>query len=101
MYCSWNFDNDIARNVIIIFSVDSSSLSHADNYKNNFLVLGEGPSFGINGRFGSPEKKFSINFSKANTKFCLSLHYNADNSYLFVNEKEIFKFKLTIKMLTF
>ena len=22
-----------------------------------------------------------------NTKFCLNLHYNVDNSYLFVNEK--------------
>ena len=31
----------------------------------------------------------------------MSLHYNADHSYLFVNGKEIFKFKLTIKMLTF
>ena len=33
------------------------------------------------------QKKKSINFSKANTKNCLSLHYNGDNSYLFDNEK--------------
>ena len=39
------------------------------------------------------KKKFSINFTKANTKFCLILDYNADNSYLFLNGKEIFKFK--------
>ena len=39
------------------------------------------------------KKKFSINFTKANTKFCLSLHYNDDNSYLLVNGKKIFKFK--------
>ena len=26
-------------------------------------------------------------------KFCLSLHYNGDNSYLFVNATEIIKFK--------
>ena len=26
-------------------------------------------------------------------KFCLSLHYNGANSYLFVNGKEIIKFK--------
>ena len=38
-------------------------------------------------------KKYDINFSKAKTKFCLSLHYNSDNSYLFVNGKEIHKFK--------
>ena len=35
---------------------------------------------------------YSINFTKENTKFCLSLHYNAANSYLFVNGKEIHKF---------
>ena len=51
----------------------------------------EGSTLGINGSFGSPEKK--LDFSKANTKFCLNLHYNADNSYWFVNENEIFKFK--------
>ena len=58
---SWSFDNGIARNVII-FGVDNSSSSHADSRKNNFLVLGEGPTFAINGRFALPEKKFSINF---------------------------------------
>ena len=43
------------------------------------------------------KRKFSIKFSKANTKFCLSLHDNVDNSYLFVNGKEIFKFKVDNK----
>ena len=36
---------------------------------------------------------YSINFTKINTKFCLSLHYNVANSYLFVNGIEINKFK--------
>ena len=36
---------------------------------------------------------YSINFTKKNTKFCLSLHYNGANSYLFVNGTEIIKFK--------
>ena len=57
------------------------------------LILGDSPTYGINGSFGSPEKKFNINLTEANTKFCLSLHYNADNIYLFVNGKEIFNFK--------
>ena len=76
-----------------IFGVDNSSSSHVSNCKNNFLILGLGPTFRINGSFGSPDKQFSINFTKENTQFCLSLHYNADNSYLFVNGKEIIKFK--------
>ena len=36
---------------------------------------------------------YSINFNVSRKKFCLSLHYNEDNSYLFVNGKEIIKFK--------
>ena len=43
------------------------------------------------------KKKFSIKLSNANTKFYLSLHYDADNSYLFVNGKEVFKFKANKK----
>ena len=36
---------------------------------------------------------YSINFIVANIKFCLSLHYNGANSYLFGNGTEIYKFK--------
>ena len=36
---------------------------------------------------------YSPNFTVDNKRFCLSLHYNGDNSYLFVNGKEIHKFK--------
>ena len=78
----------------------NSSSSHADNCNNYILVLGEGPTFRMNGRFGSSGEK-NINFSKANTKLCLSLHYNTDNSYLFVNGKEIFKFKPDNKNVNF
>ena len=39
------------------------------------------------------EKLYSINFTKKNIKFCLSLHYNGANSYWFVNGTEIIKFK--------
>ena len=40
----------------IIFGVNSS-WSHGNNLKNNFLVLGEGDTFGINGSFGATRKK--------------------------------------------
>ena len=36
---SWNFDNNLAWN-IVIFGVDNSLSSHTDNQKHNFLVLG-------------------------------------------------------------
>ena len=51
-----SFDNCTVRNVIT-FGADSSSSSHSYNSKNNILILGEGPTFGINGIFGSPERK--------------------------------------------
>ena len=56
-------------------------------------MLSEGLTYGINESFGAPEKKSNINFSKGNTKFCLSLHYNDENRHLFVKGKEIFLFK--------
>ena len=36
---------------------------------------------------------YSINFTLTKKKFCLSLHYKAANSYLFVNGTEICNFK--------
>ena len=35
----------------------------------------------------------SPNFTVDNKIFCLSLHYNGDNSYLFINGLEVNKFK--------
>ena len=54
-----NLVNDLAKNVAI-FGVDSSSSYHTDNFKNNFRLLGEGPTYGINRSFGEPEKKFYL-----------------------------------------
>ena len=73
--------------MLITFYADRSRLSHADNSRNNILVLGKGPTNDINDSVGAAEKNFRIDFGKANTKFCLSLHYNGDNSDLFVNGK--------------
>ena len=35
----------------------------------------------------------SFNFTENNKKFCVSLHYNGANGYLFVNGTKIHKFK--------
>ena len=60
--------------------------------KKKILILGEGPTQGLEHTL-SAEKMYSINFSEKNKKFCLSLHYNEENNYLFVNGTEIHKFK--------
>ena len=79
----------MARN-IIIFRVNSSNSVHAT--KKN-LILGHGLTQRVNNTTVYAEKTYSSNFSAENKIFCLSLHYNGDNSYLFVNGKEFTKFK--------
>ena len=69
-----------------------SSSTKIDSRKKDILVLGKGPTQGLEDTL-SAEKMYSINFTKKNTKFCLSLNYNGANSYLFVNGTEIIKFK--------
>ena len=56
------------------------------------LVLGKGPTKGFEHTL-TAEKLHNINFTVSGKKFCLSLHYNGANSYLFVNGVEQFKFK--------
>ena len=72
-----------------MFDVDLTNSSHANNKKNNILVFGKDFIQEINGTTIYTEKLYSINFTQNNKKFCLSLHYNGANSYLFVNGTEI------------
>ena len=69
-----------------------SSSTKIDNRKKDILILGKDPTQGLE-HILTAEKMYSINFCKFQTKFCLSLHYNGANSYLFVNGKKIHKFK--------
>ena len=70
-----------------------SSSVHVDNKKKYLLILGEGPTQGLDDTTLTAEKKYSINFMESRKKFCLSLYYNGSNSYLFVNGVEIHKCK--------
>ena len=66
--------------------------THIDNKKKDILILGKGPTQGLEHTLAA-EKMYSINFTVTKKKFCLSLHYNEANSYLLVNGAEIYKFK--------
>ena len=85
---------DLVENCIILGAYMSSS-SHAKSKKNIyiFLFLVKILYKGINGTTIYAEKMYSINFTENDKKLCLSSHYNGANSYLFVNGKEIRKFK--------
>ena len=60
--------------------------------KKDILILGRGPRQGLEHTL-TAEKMDSINFTLTKKKFCLGLHCNGANSYLFVNRTEIYKFK--------
>ena len=78
---------------IIIFGADMNSSIHIDNKGKDRLILGIGPTQLLGENSLTAEKMYSINFTVTKKKFCLSLHYNRANSYLFVNGTEIYKFK--------
>ena len=61
-----------------------TSSIHIDNKKKDILVLVRGPMQGLESTL-TAEKMYSINFTVTKKKFCLSLHCNGANSYLFVN----------------
>ena len=69
-----------------------SSSPHIDNEKKDILILVKGPTLVLEHTL-TAEKLYSINFTKNKMKFCLNLHYNGANSYIFVNGTEIVKLK--------
>ena len=87
---------DLIEKVVLHFqvvdTVKMSSSVHIDNKKKDILVLGKGPAQELEHTLIA-QKMYSINFTVTKKKFCLNLHYNGANSYLFVNGTGIHKFK--------
>ena len=81
-----------ARNVLI-FGADMSFSVHATNRANNIYLMGTGLTQGINDTTTYAEKNFYRKFTDFGKKFMLILHYDGDDSYLFVNGRQELKFK--------
>ena len=81
-----------ARNVLI-FGADMSFIVHATNRANHIYLMGTGLTQGINATTIYAEKNFYRNFTDPDKKFVLSLHYNVNDNYLFVNGRQELKFK--------
>ena len=62
-------DGSVGRNVII-FEADMSSSVHIDNKGKDILILGDGPTQGLDGTAFTSETKYSINFTQSHRKFC-------------------------------
>ena len=82
-------------NIYIVYELNKLySKATPDNQEKDILVLGKGPMQGLGEHSLTAEKMYSVNFTDHRKKYCLSLHYNGANSYLFVNGTEITKFKV-------
>ena len=82
-------DNTMERNVIT-FGANMNSSVHIDNKGRYILILGEGLKQGLDDTTLAAETKYSFNFTQSDRNFCLSLHYNGSNSFLFVNATKIY-----------
>ena len=87
---TWFSGGGYGQNVLI-FGADMSTSIHIHNKKRH-IGNWKTTNTKIKKHFNC-KKMYSINFTVTKKKFCLSLHYNGANSYLFVNGTEIIKFK--------
>ena len=81
-----------ARNVLI-FGADMSFSVQATKRANHIYVMGKEFVQSINDTTIYAEKSFYRDFTDPGKKFMLSLHYNSNNSYLFVNGRQELKLK--------
>ena len=79
--------------ISLFFGVDMDSSLHIENKEKYILNIGIGPTQRLDDTTLTAEVQCSINFSRSNRKFCLSLHYNGSNCVLFVNATKIYQFK--------
>ena len=70
-----------------------SSTVHIDNKNEDILILGEGTMQWLDDTTLTAEAIYPINFTHANKRFVLTLHYNESCSFLFVNTAKIYQFK--------
>ena len=86
------------RNVLI-FGVDMSFSVHATNRANKIYVMGDGLTQCIHNTTLYVEKNYWRNFTDPGKKFIISLHYNGDESYFFVNGRQELIFKAKTEQL--
>ena len=81
---SFSFGNRTDAKNVIFFGVNTKNSSHSTNKIQNIHGLGKDFAQGINITTIYVEKIYKTNFTEQSKKFVLLLHYNGDNSYLFV-----------------
>ena len=74
-----------------------SSSAHIDNKQKDNLILGEGPTQGLDDTPLTAEAKYPTNFTQPSIKFALSLHFNESNSFLLMVQNYINSKQKTLK----
>ena len=86
---------DISYNTLVYSNysryLENSSSVHTDTRKK--ISFGECPAQGLDDTSITAEAKFSINFTESGKSFVLSLSYNGNNRFLFVNATKLYQFK--------
>ena len=95
---NFSFSNIVNGKNVVISGADMGFSSHERNRQNEIYVLGKDFIQGVTtvgptalsrrtskGTTIYAENIYKHNFTEPNKKFVFSLHYNGDNSYLFVN----------------
>ena len=70
-----------------------SSSAHVDNKGKNILIIGEGPTQGLDDTTLTAEAKYPINFTQSGKRFVSSLNCNGSKNFLFVNDTKVYQFK--------
>ena len=78
---------------VITFGADMSSSVHTDNKSKDILILGVAATEGLDDNTLTAEVLYPIKFTQLNKRFVLNLHYNGNNSFLYVNARKIYQFK--------
>ena len=78
-------ESNMGKNVII-FGADMNASVHIDNKGKDTLILGEGPTQGLDDTILTAEAIYPINFTQPNEGFILILSENGSNSCSFVKD---------------
>ena len=70
-----------------------ASSVHIDNNEKYILILGEGPTQGLDDTTLTAEAKYPLDFTQPNKRFVLNLHYNGRNSFLYDTATKLYQLR--------
>ena len=88
-----NFHGQIVNGLKMLLFLELITVLRSMLIIKNILVLDEVPTQGLDDATITAKAKYPSNFTRSGRRFEWSLHYNANNSFLFVNATKMYKLK--------